>query len=145
MTHPLADRQARGSRPQSRRARPPVQQRWRSAIASGHIPGAVALVARHGKVAYHESFGRLDPASDAPMTHDAIFRIYSMTKAIVSVAVMMLWEEGRLLLSDPISKYIPAFAATRVGVVSGDSYEPDRRPDADNRPGPAAPHLRPDL
>ena len=91
-------------------------------IAGGHIPGAVALVARHGKVAYHQSFGRLDPASDAPMGTDAIFRIYSMTKAIVSVAAMMLWEEGRLLLSDPISKFIPAFADTRVGVVSGDSY-----------------------
>jgi CubicO group peptidase (beta-lactamase class C family) len=91
-------------------------------IASGHIPGAVALIARHGKVAYHRSFGRLDPASDAPMGTGAIFRIYSMTKAIVSVAAMMLWEEGRLLLSDPISKYMPAFANTRVGVVSGDSY-----------------------
>lgn len=90
-------------------------------IASGHIPGAVALVARHGKVAYHQAFGRLDPATGAPMGTDAIFRIYSMTKAIVSVAVMMLWEEGRLLLSDPIGKYIPAFADTTVGVVSGDA------------------------
>jgi CubicO group peptidase (beta-lactamase class C family) len=91
-------------------------------IASGNIPGAVALVARHGKVAYHRSFGRLDPASDKPMGTDAIFRIYSMTKPIVSVAVMMLWEEGRLLLSDPISKFLPAFAQTRVGVVSDDSF-----------------------
>jgi CubicO group peptidase (beta-lactamase class C family) len=91
-------------------------------ISSGHIPGAVALVARHGKVAYHQTFGRLDPAGETPMRTDAIFRIYSMTKAIVSVAVMMLWEEGRLLLSDPISKYLPAFATTQVGVVSGDSY-----------------------
>jgi CubicO group peptidase (beta-lactamase class C family) len=91
-------------------------------IAAGHIPGAVALVARHGKVAYHESFGRQQPASDKPMGTDAIFRIYSMTKPVVSVAVMMLWEEGRLLLSDPISKFLPAFASTQVGVVSGDSY-----------------------
>src|SRR6202008_2907242 len=91
-------------------------------IASGHIPGAVALVARHGKVAYHQGFGRLDPASDKPMTADAIFRIYSMTKPIVSVAVMMLWEEGRLLLSDPIGQYIPAFNDTEVGVTSGDIY-----------------------
>lgn len=94
----------------------------RERVASGHVPGAVALIARHGKIAYHESFGRLDPASPTPMGTDAIFRIYSMTKAIVSVAVMMLWEEGRLLLGDPISKYIPAFAATQVGVVSGASY-----------------------
>ncbi len=91
-------------------------------IASGHIPGAVALVARHGKVAYHQAFGRLDPAAATPMGTDAIFRIYSMTKAIVSVGVMMLWEDGRLLLSDPISNYLPAFADTKVGVVSGDSY-----------------------
>ena len=91
-------------------------------VASGHIPGAVALLARHGKVAYFDSFGRLNPAADTPMGNDAIFRIYSMTKAIVSVAVMMLWEEGRLLLEDPISRYIPEFAGTKVGVISGDSY-----------------------
>jgi CubicO group peptidase (beta-lactamase class C family) len=97
-------------------------------IAAGHIPGAVALVARHGKIAYHRAFGRLDPSSDQPMTADAIFRIYSMTKPIVSLAVMMLCEEGRLLLSDPISKFIPAFADTMVGVISGDKYG---RTDAD--------------
>ncbi len=91
-------------------------------VASGHVPGGVALIARHGKVAYHQSFGRQDPASDKPMGTDAIFRIYSMTKPIVSVGVMMLWEEGRLLLGDPISKYIPAFADTKVGVIAGDSY-----------------------
>ena len=84
-------------------------------VASGHIPGAVALVARHGKIAYHEAFGAIAPGG-APMTTDAIFRIYSMTKPIVSVAVMMLWEEGRLLLSDPIAKYIPAFATMHVGM-----------------------------
>ncbi len=91
-------------------------------VASGHVPGAVALIARHGKVAYHQSFGRLDPASDKPMGTDAIFRIYSMTKSIVSVAVMMLWEEGRVLLSDPIGKYIPAFNETMAGVISGGTY-----------------------
>jgi CubicO group peptidase (beta-lactamase class C family) len=91
-------------------------------IANRHIPGAVALIVRHGKVAYHQSFGRLDPASDAPMTTDAIFRIYSMTKAIVSVAAMMLWEEGRFLLSDPIGKYIPAFNDVRVGIIAGGGY-----------------------
>ena len=83
--------------------------------ASGHIPGAVALVARHGKIAYHEAFGAIAPGG-APMTTDAILRIYSMTKPIVSVAAMMLWEEGRLLLSDPIAKYIPAFATMHVGM-----------------------------
>ena len=69
-------------------------------VAAGHVPGAVALVARHGKIAYHQAFGAVAPGG-APMTTDAIFRIYSMTKPIVSVAVMMLWEEGRVLLTDP--------------------------------------------
>lgn len=87
-------------------------------VASGHIPGAVALIARHGKIAYLEAFGRQDPALEKPMGTDAIFRIYSMTKAIVSVGVMMLWEEGRLQLGDPISRYIPAFRKTKVGVVT---------------------------
>lgn len=92
-------------------------------VDSGHVPGAVALVARHGKVAYFQSFGKRDPVSGAPMETDAIFRIYSMTKAIVSVGVMMLWEEGRLLLGDPIEKYIPDFAGVKVGVVKGDTLE----------------------
>ena len=89
-------------------------------VSAGHIPGAVALVARHGKVAFHQAFGRLDPAADTPMPLDAIFRIYSMTKPIVSAAAMMLWEDGRFLLSDPIAKYLPAFAEPRVAVISGD-------------------------
>jgi CubicO group peptidase (beta-lactamase class C family) len=92
-----------------------------SRVASGHIPGAVALVARHGKVAWFEAFGARDPANGAPMAKDSIFRIYSMTKPIVSVAVMMLSEEGRLLLNDPIEKYLPSFAAPKVAVVEGDA------------------------
>jgi CubicO group peptidase (beta-lactamase class C family) len=90
----------------------------RDRVASGHVPGAVALIARHGKVAYHEAFGARDPASGAPMRTDSIFRIYSMTKPIVSVAVMMLWEEGLLLLNDPVTKYIPAFSDMTVGVAA---------------------------
>jgi CubicO group peptidase (beta-lactamase class C family) len=90
-------------------------------VASGHLPGAVALVARHGKVAWHQAFGRLDPTRDAPMTTDAIFRIYSMTKPLVSVGTMMLWEEGRLLLSDPIEKYLPALGSPTVAVIEGES------------------------
>jgi CubicO group peptidase (beta-lactamase class C family) len=102
----------------------------RDRVASGHIPGAVALVARHGKVAWHEAFGRRDPATDAPMEKDSIFRIYSMTKAIVSVGVMMLWEEGRLLLSDPIGKYLPPLANVQVGVAEGGTLRsvPAERP-----------------
>ncbi|MBO0710417.1 MAG: beta-lactamase family protein [Acetobacteraceae bacterium] len=86
----------------------------REQVAAGHIPGAVAIVARNDKVAYFESFGVRDPTADAPMQKDAIFRIYSMSKPIVSVAAMMLWEEGRFLLSDPVSKYIPEFAGQTV-------------------------------
>ena len=99
-------------------------------IARGHIPGAVAVVARHGKVAFHQAFGIRDPATETPMQTDAIFRIYSMTKAIVSVATMMLWEQGRLLLSDPIGMYLPELAEPRVGVVQGGEMQlaPAERP-----------------
>jgi CubicO group peptidase (beta-lactamase class C family) len=82
----------------------------------GRVPGAVALIARRGRVGYFESFGRRDPAADAPMAKDAIFRIYSMTKPITSVAAMMLWEEGRFLLSDPIAKYLPELSGLEVAV-----------------------------
>ena len=78
------------------------------------LPGAVAMVVRRGKVALFESVGAQDPATGTPMTRDAIFRIYSMTKPIVSVAAMMLMEQGRLLLSDPVAKYLPEFADQKV-------------------------------
>jgi CubicO group peptidase (beta-lactamase class C family) len=90
-------------------------------VAKGHLPGAVALVARHGKIGWFEAFGKQDPTGDAPMAKDSIFRIYSMTKPIVSVGVMMLWEEGRLMLNDPIEKYLPALASPKVGVIEGES------------------------
>jgi CubicO group peptidase (beta-lactamase class C family) len=89
-------------------------------IEKGRIPGAVLLVARHGKIAYFEAFGMRDKAKGAPMTKDAIFRIYSMTKPITSVAVMMLAEEGRLRLADPASKYLPQLARLKVGVEKAD-------------------------
>jgi CubicO group peptidase (beta-lactamase class C family) len=85
-------------------------------VGRGRLPGAVALVARHGRLAWFDSLGVLDPATGAPMGHDAIFRVYSMTKPIVSVAVMMMFEEGRLLLDDPISKYLPEFATQAVAI-----------------------------
>jgi len=78
------------------------------------LPGAVAVVARRGKVVLHECVGALDPATLTPMTRDAIFRIYSMTKPIVSVAVMMLMEQGKLLLNDPVAKYLPEYANQKV-------------------------------
>ena len=78
------------------------------------LPGAVVLIARHGKLALFESLGALDPATGVPMRRDAIFRIYSMTKPVVSVAAMMLMEQGRLLLSDPVAKYLPEYANQKV-------------------------------
>lgn len=85
-------------------------------VERGRVPGAVALVARRGRLAYFESYGRRDADAGAPMARDAIFRIYSMTKPITSVAAMMLWEEGRFLLGDPIGKYLPELGALEVAV-----------------------------
>lgn len=85
-------------------------------IATNKIPGAIVMVQRRGKVAYYETFGVRDPATKAPMTPNTIFRIYSMSKPITTVAAMMLVEEGKLQLDDPVSKFIPAFKDTKVGV-----------------------------
>ena len=84
-------------------------------IAKGTIPGAILLISRHGKIAYFEAMGSLDPEKKTPMTKDGIFRIYSMTKPIVTAAAMMLFEDGKLALADPVAKYIPAFKDVKVG------------------------------
>src|SRR5262247_4589372 len=84
------------------------------------IPGAVVLVARHGKVAFFETVGVRDPATKVPMTKDTIFRIYSMSKPITSVSAMMLWEDGRFNLSEPVSNYIPQMGDLKVGVEKHD-------------------------
>src|SRR6202021_2040276 len=89
----------------------------------GRVPGAVALVARRGRLGFFDSFGQRDAASGAPMRTDAIFRIYSMTKPITSVAAMMLWEEGRFLLSDPVAKYLPELSDLAVAVERGGEIE----------------------
>jgi len=94
------------------RLRAALQQR----IDAGRLPGAVVLIARRGVLGCFEALGRRDPASDAPMARDAIFRIYSMTKPIVSVAAMRFVEQGRLLLEEPIAKYLPEFSQPQVGV-----------------------------
>lgn len=88
-------------------------------VDSGRLPGAVVLVARRGKLALFESLGQRDPATGSPMNRDAIFRIYSMTKPVVSVAVMMLMEQGKLLLSDPVARHLPEFARQKVAVEQG--------------------------
>jgi CubicO group peptidase (beta-lactamase class C family) len=88
----------------------------RNEITAGKIPGAIMLIQQHGKPVYFESFGVRDVATQLPMTPDTIFRLYSMSKPITSVATMMLVEDGKLSLADPVSKYIPAFADVKVGV-----------------------------
>ena len=85
-------------------------------VDAGRLPGAVWMIQRRGVLACFDSLGRLDPVRGLPMCTDAVFRIYSMTKPIVSVALMMLAEQGRVLLRDPVSKYLPEFVRTRVGV-----------------------------
>jgi CubicO group peptidase (beta-lactamase class C family) len=89
-------------------------------VEKGVIPGAVVLVARHGKVALFDAVGVRDPATKAPMTKDAIFRIYSMSKPITSVAAMVLFEEGKFSLGEPVSKYIPQLGGLKVGVEKPD-------------------------
>ena len=102
-----------------------------AAVASGRIPGAVALVARDGEIVFFEAIGFRDKAAgksadaNAPMARDAIFRIYSMTKPIASVAAMMLVEDGRMLLSDPVSKHLPELKGMKVAV---EKPGPDGKP-----------------
>ena len=91
-----------------------------SEIDRNRLPGAVVLISRHGKIALFESLGMQNPEAGEPMALDSIFRIYSMTKPIVSVAVMMLMEQGRVLLSDPVSKYLPEYASQQVAVEGND-------------------------
>ena len=83
-------------------------------VTKGWIPGASALVARNGKIVYYKSFGHSDREARTPLKRDDIFRIASQTKAITSVGIMMLMDEGKLLLDDPISKYMPEFKELRV-------------------------------
>jgi CubicO group peptidase (beta-lactamase class C family) len=85
-------------------------------IDKGTIPGVTMMVARRGQIGWFEALGRQNPAAAAPMALNSIFRIFSMTKPIVSVGIMMLLEEGHLLLNDPVAKYIPEFSGQKVGV-----------------------------
>jgi CubicO group peptidase (beta-lactamase class C family) len=99
-------------------------------IDRGRIPGAVVVLAQAGQVEMFEALGRQDPQAGTPMPADAIFRIYSMTKPLVSLATLVLAEDGALALGDPVSKYLPAFAKTRVAVEEGGQIvrtEPVRR------------------
>jgi CubicO group peptidase (beta-lactamase class C family) len=96
----------------------------RAYVDDGQVAGSVTLIARRGRVAYFEAFGERDREAGAPMQTDAIFRIASQSKAIVSVAAMTLVEEGKLLLTDPVGKYLPEFMETKVAVArDGGGYE----------------------
>lgn len=103
---------------------------FRREIDKGTVPGVTVLVARRGQVGWFEALGEQSPTGPTPMALDSIFRIFSMTKPIVSVGIMALVEDGHLLLGDPVAKFIPEFADQRVGVVSGDKLElvPPKRP-----------------
>jgi CubicO group peptidase (beta-lactamase class C family) len=90
-------------------------------VEKNRLPGAVIAVARKGQLAYFETVGYVDPASKAAMPRDAIFSIASMTKPMVSVAIMMLHDEGKLFLSDPVGKHLPQLANMQVGIVKTDS------------------------
>ena len=94
-------------------------------IDSGLLPGAVMLVARRGKVAWLSVQGKRDPAAGDPMKADSIFRLYSMIKPIVSIALMQMVEEGRLQITDPVSKYLPEIGKMKVGT---EAPGPDGRP-----------------
>ena len=89
-------------------------------VADGKLPGAVVLVARHGKIAHLAAYGKNDIAANRAMQTDAIFRIASQSKAIISVGIMMLQEEGKLLIDDDLSKYLPEFAQTSVAELRDD-------------------------
>ena len=85
-------------------------------IDKGTIPGVTVMVARRGQIGWFDALGKQNPAASTAMAHNSIFRIFSMTKPIVSVGTMMLLEEGHFLLNDPIAKFIPEFANQKVGV-----------------------------
>jgi len=89
-----------------------ISNMMQGTIDDRKMAGAVVLIARHGKIAYFKTFGRAD--TDKPMTTDTMFRVCSMTKPVVTLAILQLYEEGKLLLSDPVAKYIPEFSHPKV-------------------------------
>src|SRR5215813_884071 len=88
-------------------------------IDAGDFSGAVTLVARNGRIAQLQAQGLMDIETKKPMTTDALFRIMSMTKPVVGVAVLMMMDEGKVRLTDPVSKFIPEFKNLKVGILQG--------------------------
>ena len=97
-----------------------ISQAMQAEVEQKRLPGAVVMVARKGKLVYAQAFGKLNNGSDAPMQIDSVFRIYSMTKPLVSTALMMLVEDGKVQLTDPVSKYLPSFKSPMVSVATHD-------------------------
>jgi CubicO group peptidase (beta-lactamase class C family) len=134
--HPAAPQtpQLPSARPETLGLSPARLQRMSDAfqreIDKGTMPGVTVMVARRGQIGWFDALGRQSPAAAAPMTKNSIFRIFSMTKPIVSVGIMMLVEDGYFLLSDPVAKFIPEFAGQRVGVETNGRLElvPLKRP-----------------
>ncbi len=111
-----------------------LTQRMQEGAAKGEYPGAVLIIGRRGKIAYTQTFGTLNPESKTPMREDAIFRIASMTKPFASLAVMMLAEEGKLSIVDPVDKYLPEMKNMQVGIVkSGADGKPALTPEAQRK------------
>src|SRR5437879_6560448 len=102
-------------------------------IEAGRIPGAVVAIARHGKLVALDAYGWRDKAAGLPMTTDAIFNIASMTKPMTTVGALMLYEQGKILIDDPLAKYFPKFAQMRVAV-RDDAGEPTADTVPANRP-----------
>src|SRR3954449_843897 len=92
-------------------------------VDKGTLPGATVMVARRGQIGWFDAIGRQAPGAAAPMAHDTIFRIFSMTKPIVSIGIMMLIEDGHFVLNDPVAKFIPEFAEQKVGVENNGKLE----------------------
>ncbi len=97
-----------------------LQQTMRGLVDEGKLAGVTTLVARHGKVVHLDAYGVQDLATKKPVSRDTIFRIASMTKPIVGVAMMMLWEQGKWTLDDPVAKHIPEFAGLKVATPNGE-------------------------
>ncbi|GAA5080966.1 CubicO group peptidase (beta-lactamase class C family) [Thermocatellispora tengchongensis] len=104
-----------------------IDRHFAAYVDDGRLPGWLVLVSRRGEIAHLSAYGARDLAFGAPVEHDTLFRIYSMTKPITSVAIMMLYEEGLLELTDPVSRFIPSFAEMRV-YEKGPATKPVTRP-----------------
>jgi CubicO group peptidase (beta-lactamase class C family) len=111
-TQVVAPEQVGLSRERLARIRPQLEKY----LSENRLAGGTALIARHGKVAYYETFGVMDTDSKKPVTKDTIFRLYSMTKPIIAIAALTLYEEGKFSMLDPVSKYLPEFADMKVAV-----------------------------